>query len=118
MVAQTTSAPCSASKRHSRALRIADRRRSLALWPRSSAITARSASPSRKVTGRPAARSRLHSSRPTVVLPAPDKLLVRLQGCVPPLLSALHNQHPRQALHGFEPLPAQSIDPVLKVAQH
>src|ERR1035438_1058949 len=77
MVAQTTSVPCSASNRHSRALRIADRRRSPAVWPRSSAITARSASPSRKVTGRPAAHSRLRNSRPTVVLPAPDNPVIQ-----------------------------------------
>src|SRR5271157_3286953 len=27
-------------------------------------------------------------------------------------------QHPRQLLHGFEPLPAQLVDPALQVAQH
>src|SRR5215216_1794899 len=77
IVEHTTSSPWSASSRQVRLLRLADRSRSSPEWPRSSAIASRSTSPSRKTAGRPADRKRDHSSRPTVVLPDPERPVIQ-----------------------------------------
>src|SRR6266540_5702273 len=77
IVEHTTSSPWSANSRQVRLLRLADRSRSSPEWPRSSEIASRSTSPSRNTAVRPADRKRDQSSRPTVVLPAPERPVIQ-----------------------------------------